>query len=152
MIAGLDIVVAGAAGLAVAFPRLPVWHGRSLQELSITTTGAPNTPPVERWADLYETARRLAVVERLADLGFKLPISSGYRTREVQDVLLQRGYHPSPRSRHLSGRAVDLDDRPGVNDREARERLEAVARSSGLFSEILDEGGWLHLGWGEVTR
>lgn len=82
-----------------------------------------------------ENLRRLRDVVREV-FGQDVTVTSAYRTKEVNAAV-----GGAKRSYHLSGRAVDLAPPPGMT----LDDMEAVARASGRFVEIIPYHGDGHL-------
>ena len=62
----------------------------------------------------------LELVEKLEQLrkllNVPIVITSGYRSKEYNDSLIKRGYKASPNSKHIQGRAVDIQKFDGFSD------------------------------------
>lgn len=79
----------------------------ALGEFVATSTGVPNFPPPEAICALRSLCS--AVLEPWRErIGRPLTITSGFRSREVNDELRRRGRSASLTSQHLVGEAADV--------------------------------------------
>ena len=69
-----------------------------------------------------ETLRKLEKAREFA--GFPFVISSGYRTKQHNNSLIERGYKASKQSTHLEGRAVDIIVKDSVHRLKLLEALQ----------------------------
>lgn len=115
-----------------------------LEELTVTQQRKlDNTPPSDVVAVLRKTAERMEGVRRT--LGDRvIVITSGYRSPAVN-----RAVGGARRSAHLSGHAVDFHCH-GFGD--PRQVCGAVARSSLLFDQLIEEGTWTHISFAPANR
>ncbi len=116
----------------------------SLEELTVTQQRRlNNTPPSDVVAVLRKTAERMEGVRRI--LGDQaVVVTSGYRSPAVN-----RAVGGARRSAHLSGHAVDFScHRFG----DPRRVCDALGRSSLLFDQLIEEGGWTHISFAPANR
>lgn len=86
------------------------------REMTKTDTGLPNIPHKQAEIHLVYLCRALERARSKVnatlhpiDNTFTIPINSGFRSKEVNDMLRELGYDASPFSFHLDGRACDID-------------------------------------------
>ena len=118
----------------------------SLEELTVsqyaTRKGIANVPSGLEMMNLMETAKKMDDVRRL--LGKPIYVSSGYRNAAVN--LAVGG---SATSSHSVGLAVDFTC-PEYGS--VKEVFDAIRKSALRYDQIIDEGGWVHLGFGRQLR
>ena len=118
----------------------------TLQELTVsqyaTRKGISNIPTGQDMTNLVMTAAKMDEVRQL--LGKPIYVSSGYRNPAVN--LAVGG---SATSSHTSGLAVDFVC-PEFGT--VKEVFDAIRKSSLRYDQIIDEGGWCHLGFGRQQR
>lgn len=86
----------------------------TLEELEVTETGLPNTAPAEAVERLWCLCAAVLEPWRERIGGIPLRVTSGYRSRAVNDELRRRGRSASSTSQHLIGEAVDVQPVPVV--------------------------------------
>lgn len=120
----------------------------SLAEMTVTSTGLPNTPNAQQLANLTFTAQAMEAVR--AVLGKPIRVNSGFRSAAVN-----RKVGGSPTSAHAKGFAVDFVC-PAFGNPKAI--CEAIIAAGIKFDQLILEapnspsGGWVHLGFGPGKR
>ena len=116
----------------------------ALEELSCTShREIPNDPPPDVLAELRHTASRMERVRAL--LGSKaISVSSGYRCPR-----LNRLVGGARNSAHLSGHAVDFNCYAFGPPLAV---CKAIAASSLMFDQMIEEGTWVHLSFAPAMR
>lgn len=116
----------------------------SLEELTTTQhRRLGNTPPPDVTATLRRTAECMEGVRRL--LGDRvITVTSGYRSPSVN-----RAVGGAKKSAHLTGHAVDFCCY-GFGD--PRRVCQAIAGSSIIFDQLIEEGSWAHISFDPRNR
>lgn len=104
--------------------------------------GIANTPTEEHIA-----AMRLLVAHVLDPLRKRLgpiKVTSGYRSKAVNDELRKRGKNASKTSQHMVGEAADIVV-PGFTPKQVATE---IVRAGISFDQVIwYEGGWVHVSW-----
>jgi hypothetical protein len=115
----------------------------SLEELTATRQPFDNTPPDWVLRNLKRTAQQMEAVRTLLG-GKAILVSSGYRSPKVNKAV--RG---SKTSAHLAGFAVDfICPRFG----KPLDVCRAIAASTILFDQLIEEGTWIHISFDPRLR
>ena len=104
--------------------------------------GIPNTPTEEHIA-----AMRLLVahvLDPLRKLLGPIKVTSGYRSKAVNDELRKRGKNASKTSQHMVGEAADIVV-PGFSPKRV---ATAIVTSGAPFDQVIwYDGGWVHVSY-----
>lgn len=115
----------------------------SLEELTITSVRADNTPPPDIIAALTDTAHRMEEVRAL--LGKPIHVNSGYRSKRVNEIV-----GGSLHSAHMTGHAVDFIC-PSFGT--PLQVCLAISHSGIEFDQIIEENGaWTHISFAIPMR
>lgn len=120
----------------------------SLAELTVTSTGLPNTPLQEHAEALLDLC--VQVLEPWRAAVGPLRITSGYRSRAVNDALRAQGRSASTTSQHMLGEAADVQPVRGDLSAAWRELVRLVAAGLPVDQAILyverpPGAGWIHV-------
>ena len=107
-----------------------------------TRKGISNIPTGQAMTNLVYTASKMDEVRNL--LRFPVYVSSGYRCEEVNKAV-----GGSKTSSHVLGEAVDFVC-PGFGT--PQEVFDALRKSPLRYDQIINEGSWVHLGFGKQLR
>lgn len=119
----------------------------TVDELVRTSTGLPNTPTAEH----LDALRCLcaAVLEPWRERTGPLRVTSGYRSRAVNDELRRRGYSASSTSQHMLGEAADVQPATMALEAAWAELLDAVEAGLPVDQAIVYQRkagvGWVHV-------
>jgi len=92
--------------LLLLVPRRKLGRYFTLGELTKTKTGKPNVPPAAAVANLQALVSY--VLDPLREKLGPIYVTSGYRSKAVNDALRSQGYQAAKNSLHLQGRAADI--------------------------------------------
>lgn len=105
------------------------------EELTHTDTGLPNVPDKWQLHMLYHVSDKLERVRRLC--GFPIPISSGFRSVEVNDAV-----GGVSNSLHLDGRAVDIPT-SNMSVSKVEHLVDALWRENPV--ELIEHASYVHV-------
>lgn len=115
----------------------------SLAELTVTSTGLPNSPDTQQLSRLTATAQAMDEVRKL--LGHPIRVNSGFRSAAVN-----RKVGGAPTSAHALGYAVDFVC-PAFGDPMAI--CKAIVASSIKFDQLIMEmNRWVHISFDPRMR
>ncbi len=115
----------------------------SLAELTVTSTGLPNSPNAQQLSRLTATAQAMEAVRKL--LGHPIRVNSGFRSAEVN-----RKVGGSPTSAHALGYAIDFVC-PAFGD--AMAICKAIDASGIKFDQlIMEKNRWVHISFDPRMR
>lgn len=121
----------------------------NLDEFVRTSVAADNTPGVLEVANLVLLCHR--VLEPWRTSTGALRVTSGFRSRAVNDALRARGYGASRTSQHLSGEAADVAPTQTTLEHAWQDLVAAVARGLPVDQAIVyvrPRGqGWVHVSY-----
>jgi len=115
----------------------------SLEELTITSVRADNTPPQDLIAALTDTAHRMEDIRNLLD-GKPIHINSGYRSKHVNEIV-----GGAVNSAHMTGHAVDFIC-PAFGT--PLQVCLAISHSGIEFDQLIEEGQWVHISFAIPMR
>jgi hypothetical protein len=126
----------------------------TLAELTVTSTGLPNVPSSAEAEALRELCLR--VLEPWRAVVGPLRVTSGFRSRAVNDELRKRGYSASRTSQHLRGEAADVVPVRGDLVSAWAALVSLVERGLPVDQAIVYQRGpgkgWIHVSHDEVPR
>lgn len=114
--------------------REPVLIHFTAEELTRTSTGLPNEPDAESWANLVRLVAD--VLEPMREITGPLRVNSAYRSKEVNAAV-----GGVPTSQHVLGLAADVVPLSAGLER----AFHAVGKSDIPFDQLIIEPTWLHV-------